>query len=70
MYRRARETGIRVVAGSIIPYNTATPEQNTRMQEINAWIRKQSGSDPLMRFVGHSRGRLGGRQPGFARRLA
>ena len=51
MYRRAREAGIRVVAGSIIPYNTATPEQNTRMHEINAWIRKQTGSDRLMRFV-------------------
>lgn len=51
MYRRAREAGIRVVAGSIIPYNTATPAQNTRMHEINAWIRKQTGSDRLMRFV-------------------
>ena len=51
MYRRAREAGIRVVAGSIIPYNTATPEQNARMHEINDWIRKQSESDPLMRFV-------------------
>ena len=39
------------MAGSIIPYNTATPEQNTRMHEINAWIRKQTGSDRLMRFV-------------------
>ena len=28
MYARAREKGIRVVAGSIIPYNTATAEQN------------------------------------------
>ena len=28
MYARAGQAGIRVVAGSIIPYNTATPEQN------------------------------------------
>ena len=42
MYRRAHEAGIRVVAGSIIPYNTATPEQNARMHEINDWIRKQT----------------------------
>ena len=46
MYRRAREAGIRVVAGSIIPYNTATPEQNARMHDINDWIRKQSRADP------------------------
>jgi hypothetical protein len=39
MYERAREHGIRVVAGSIIPYNTATPDQNARMREVNDWIR-------------------------------
>jgi lysophospholipase L1-like esterase len=39
MYERARRTGIAVVAGTIVPYNTATPEQNTRMREINEWIR-------------------------------
>jgi lysophospholipase L1-like esterase len=42
MYRRAREAGIRVVAGTIIPYNTATTDQNARMSEINAWIRAQA----------------------------
>ena len=42
MYRRARAAGIRVVAGTIIPYNTATPDQNARMHEINAWIRAQA----------------------------
>jgi lysophospholipase L1-like esterase len=26
------------VAGSIIPYNTATADQNSRMHEINTWI--------------------------------
>ena len=39
MYERAAGAGILVVAGSIVPYNTATPEQNDRMHEINAWIR-------------------------------
>lgn len=43
MYARAAEAGIAVVAGSIIPYNTATPEQNARMHEINDWIRGQRG---------------------------
>jgi lysophospholipase L1-like esterase len=41
MYRRAVGAGIMVVAGSIIPYDTATPEQNARMHEINDWIRAQ-----------------------------
>jgi len=31
------------VAGSIIPYNTATADQNARMRQINAWIREQPG---------------------------
>ena len=39
MYERATRVGIRVVAGTIVPYNTATPEQNARMREINEWIR-------------------------------
>ena len=43
MYARAAEAGIAVVAGSIIPYDTATPEQNARMHEINDWIRRQRG---------------------------
>ena len=39
MYRAAREAGMAIVAGSILPYNTATPEQNARMRVVNAWIR-------------------------------
>ena len=39
MYARASAARIRVVAGSILPYNTATPEQNGRMRHINDWIR-------------------------------
>ena len=44
MYARAAQAGIRVVAGSIIPYNTATPEQNARMRQINAWIREPAAA--------------------------
>ena len=43
MYARAAEARISVVAGSILPYNTATPEQNARMRRINDWIRRQPG---------------------------
>jgi lysophospholipase L1-like esterase len=43
MYASATNAGIAVVAGSIIPYNTATPEQNARMRRINDWIRRQPG---------------------------
>ncbi|HEX2443238.1 MAG TPA: GDSL-type esterase/lipase family protein [Vicinamibacterales bacterium] len=39
MYEQARAAGIPVVAGSIVPYNTATADQNSRMREINSWIR-------------------------------
>jgi lysophospholipase L1-like esterase len=51
MYARAKAAGIRVVAGSILPYNTATPEQNARMHAINSWIEKRAASDPNMQFV-------------------
>ena len=51
MYDRAARAGIRVVAGTIIPYNTATPEQNERMRAINAWIREQTQKDPALGFV-------------------
>lgn len=43
MYTRAADAGIVVVAGSIVPYNTATAEQNARMHQINEWIRRQPG---------------------------
>lgn len=40
MYDQATRAGIRVVAGTIVPYNTATAPQNERMREINEWIRR------------------------------
>ncbi len=42
MYERSVQAGIRVVAGTIIPYNTAAPDQNARMAEVNVWIRAQA----------------------------
>ena len=43
MYDRARDAGIPVVAGTIVPYNTATPDQNARMHDINRWIADEVG---------------------------
>ena len=39
MYDAARAAKIVVVAGSIIPFNTATADQNARMHLVNDWIR-------------------------------
>jgi lysophospholipase L1-like esterase len=51
MYKRAHDAGIRVVAGTIIPYNTATADQNARMHEINAFIQSEGRADPGAVFV-------------------
>ena len=51
IYARALALGMRVVAGSIVPYNTATPEQNGRMHAINDWIRTAAHADARIRFV-------------------
>jgi acyl-CoA thioesterase-1 len=42
MYSRAYKAHIIVVGGTILPYNTATADQNARMRDINAWIRMRS----------------------------
>jgi lysophospholipase L1-like esterase len=39
IYRRAVEAAVPVIAGSILPYDTATPRQNEAMRAVNAWIR-------------------------------
>src|SRR4029453_1741450 len=49
MYDRAQRAGIRVVAGTILPYDTATPEQNAKMRQINTWIRRQAETDSAPR---------------------
>ncbi len=67
MYDRAAHAGIRVVAGSIVPFNTATADQNARMHAINAWIRRQVQADPPVAFVDT---RAAVAAPGDADRLA
>ena len=39
MYDAARAAAIPIVAGTIIPYDTADGDQNRRMHEVNDWIR-------------------------------
>jgi acyl-CoA thioesterase-1 len=51
MYDLARAAKIPVIAGSIVPYNTATPEQNQRMHAINDWIRAEAGRDANITYV-------------------
>ena len=51
MYDKARAAKIPVIAGSIVPFNTATPEQNQRMHAINDWIRAEATRDPNVTFV-------------------
>lgn len=51
MYDLAAEAGIPVVAGSIVPYNTATPEQNAKMRAINDWIRAEAARDANITFA-------------------
>lgn len=54
MYDLAAAAGIPVVAGSIVPYDTATPAQNDVMHAINAWIAAEAGRDPNI-FVADTR---------------
>ena len=51
MYDAAAAAGIRVVAGSIVPFNTATPDQNARMRDVNDWMRRQADGDRNLTFV-------------------
>ena len=51
MYERAAQAGLQVIAGTIVPYNTATADQNARMGEINGWIRKVAATMPAVHVV-------------------
>lgn len=50
MYAAAHAHGIPVVAGTIIPYNTATAEQNAGMRAVNDWILRYVHSNPGVSF--------------------
>ena len=51
LYSRATTAGIGVIAGSIVPFNTATADQNRVMREINGWIAAEAVRDPGIEFV-------------------
>jgi tryptophanase len=44
MYEAAREARIVVVAGTIIPFNVASADQNARMRAVNDWIRSYAAA--------------------------
>ena len=46
MYDLARAARIAVVAGTIVPYDTATAGQNAQMHAVNAWIGEEARRDP------------------------
>jgi len=46
MYVAARAAKIVVVAGSIIPYDTAGTDENARMHAVNDWIRVYAAAHP------------------------
>jgi lysophospholipase L1-like esterase len=46
MYTAARDARIVVVAGSIVPYDTAGAGENAQMRAVNAWIRSYAAAHP------------------------
>jgi lysophospholipase L1-like esterase len=47
---RSAPRPIAIVAGSIMPFNTATAEQNSRMHAVNDWLRRSAMGHPDVRF--------------------
>jgi len=68
MYARARAAGIPVIAGTIVPYNTATADQNARMHAINTWIRRFAHENPGDVWCADTR--LAAAEPGDIDRLS
>ena len=65
--RRRAPRSIHVVAGTIIPFNTATPDQNARMHAVNDWIRAYAGAHAGRGLLRYARARW--RRPGEPDRL-
>jgi lysophospholipase L1-like esterase len=55
----------RIVAGSILPFNTATADQNRRMRIVNDWIRDQA----MRRGIGYCDTRAAAARPDDIDRL-
>jgi len=50
LYERARAKRIPVVAGSIVPYDTAGADENARMRVVNDWIAGYAAAHEGMTF--------------------
>jgi lysophospholipase L1-like esterase len=48
MYRSASLSGVRVVASTILPYNSMTRRQASAVREVNGWVRDTAGSGRLI----------------------
>jgi len=68
IYGAAHGARIPVVAGSIIPYDTATPDANARMHAVNEWIRAYAAAHPDRTIFCDTRAAVAA--PGAADRLA
>ena len=55
MYSQAQEGKLSVVAGSILPYNTSSEEQQAKIAELNSWIKKTAESRDFMAFCDTNR---------------
>jgi lysophospholipase L1-like esterase len=55
MYARAHEARIAVVAGTILPFNSATAEQNAMMRSVNDWIWSWQPAASVPFIVAHTR---------------
>jgi lysophospholipase L1-like esterase len=51
LYDLAARASIPVVAGSIVPYNTATAAANAAMREINQWIQSEAARRANVSFA-------------------
>jgi lysophospholipase L1-like esterase len=51
LYDRADRASIPIVAGSIVPYNTASPEASAAMREINRWIQNEAARRTNLTFA-------------------
>ena len=51
IYDEALRRSIPVIAGTILPYDTATPEQNARMRQVNEWVRQRAERSAAMSFA-------------------
>jgi acyl-CoA thioesterase I len=47
MYAAAHAARIPIVAATILPYNTASPDANERMHTVNAWIAAYTAEHPF-----------------------